>query len=302
MRKPLSRMPLVQAIAWIVGSALMVAIVGHLILQHVVHTKQAILRNSSYHIVRIVQTGPQKEALSTLCLAEVMGLSIDRPIHISRFNIAQAEQQLAACPVIEKVHIALEKPHTVHVDYHTRQPIAWLYDYVNIGIDEKACCFPVSPYFSAKNLPEIYLGLFSSPSSSANLIWNHPLQDERLKLAMTILHLFSRKEYNGLFLLRRIDVASAFAESCGQRQIVLKIEEHGRKLMGGREFLVTLPLYLRLSVKNVSQEVGNYLVLRQKLWDSLDLTHLVGVPSQRNEVVLPARVIDLRIDGLAFMQ
>jgi hypothetical protein len=295
-RSPL--VPLVRAVAWIVGSALVVAVSGHFFIEHTIHKKRAMLRDPKYRVTRIIQTGPQKEALSTLCLAEIMGLSSDFPIPLSAFNVEQAEKRLSACPVIEKASVSLEKPNTIYVDYLTRHPVAWLYDYVNIGLDEKGCCFPVTPFFSPKNLPEIYLGLFAQHPPPPPLVWNQPLQEERLKLALSILRLFSAKEYCGLFTIRRIDVSSAFAESCGQRQIVLSIEETCKKKHGERDIHLTQPLFLRLSVKGISQELGNYLSLRQKLWDTIDLAQVSG----KQEAVLPPRVIDLRIEGLAFIQ
>lgn len=296
-RTPL--VPLVRAVAWIVGSALVVAVSGHLFIEHTIRKKRALLRDPKYRIAHIIQTGPQKEVLSSLCLAEIMGLSSDYPLPISAFNTEQAEKRLRSCPVIEKARVEVEKPSTVYVDYLTRHPVAWLYDYVNIGLDEKGFCFPVTPFFSPKNLPEIYLGLFAHHPFPVPLVWNEPLQEERLKLALSILRLFSTQDFCNLFTLLRIDVSSAYAESCGQRQIVLTIAETCRKKVGDKELLISQPLYLRLSVKNISQELGNYLSLRKQLWDTIDLAQ-VAIKDQ--EAVLPARVIDLRIEGLAFIQ
>jgi hypothetical protein len=295
------KIPLVRAVAWIVGSALVITASGHFFLQNHKKKQMALLHDPQFRITRIVQTGPQKEALSTLCLAEIMGLSFDRPIPLSSFNAAQAERCLTACPVIEKARVVVEKPSTLYIDYNTRQPIAWLYDYVNLGVDEKRCCFPVVPFLSPKNLPEIYLGLFANQAPERPLVWNQPLQDERLELALTILHLFSNKEYSGLFTLRRIDTSSILAESCGQRQIVLMIEETCKRKIGEREAILFQPLFLRLSHQNISQELGNYLSLRQKLWDTVDFTQLAATEKDL-EMTLPPRVIDLRIEGLAFIQ
>jgi len=288
--------PIVRAVAWIVSSVIVVAVAGHLFLQHTSRKHRQLLDDPKAHIMRIVQTGPQKEALSTLCLAEIMELSSDHPAPFASFNIGQAQRRLSNCPVIEKARVALEKPNTLYIDYRTRQPLAWLYDYVDIGLDEKGICFPVAPFFSPKNLPEIYLGLFER-QPPPTLVWNQPLDDERLKLGLAVLRLFPKDEAR----LRRIDVSSAFAESCGKRQIVLMIEESCRKIIGEREVVVVQPLFLRLSVKNISQELGNYHSLRKKLWDTVDFSHL-GLQGNASGLTLPARVIDLRIDGLAFIQ
>ncbi len=299
--KQSAKVPLVRAVAWIVGSALVISGGGHFFIQHAVRKDRQMLHDPRYRITRIVQTGPQKEALSTLCLTEIMELSADHPVPISNFNTAKARRRLAACPVIEKVRVEVEKPNTLFVDYRTRQPVAWLYDYVDIGLDDKGICFPVTPFFSPKNLPEIYLGLFERQPPPAALVWNQPFEDERLKLALSILRIFSSKEYSGLFTLHRIDVSSAFAASCGKRQIVLNVEESCKKIVGESEVLAFQPLFLRLSVKNISKELGNYLSLRQKLWDTVDFSHQTR-QANGAEIILPPRVIDLRIDGLAFIQ
>jgi len=287
--------PLVRAIAWIVASALVVAAAGHFFASQMVKRKKAMLEDSRFRITRIVQTGPQKEALSTLCLAEIMGLSSDRPLSIATFQKQRAEKRLLSCPVIEKARVKTEPPNTIYVEYSARQPVAWLFDYVNMGVDEKGCPFPVTPFFTPKNLPEIYLGAPHKP-----IVWNVPLKDDRLELAFSVLRLFSTKDYNNLFTLKRIDVSSVDAPSCGQRQLILGIEETCRKKVGGQDILLSQPLFLRLSVKNIGQELGNYLSLRKKIWDTLDTSQIRA--SSQETVLLPVRVIDLRIEGLAFIR
>ncbi len=289
--------PVVRAVAWIVGTLIVVTTASHLFLEHVNRKHRELLNDPKARITRIVQTGPQREALSTLCLTEILELSSDRPVPTVLFNAPKALRRLTSCPVIERAKVHVEKPNTLYIDYSTRQPIAWLYDYVDVGLDEKSICFPVIPYFSPKKLPEIYLGLFEQPTPPSSLIWNQPLEDERLKLAYTILQLFSKSEA----AIRRVDVSSAFAESCGKRQVVLVIEENCRKILGEKERTFLQPIFLRLSVKNIHQELGNYNNLRKKLWDTVDFS-LLSSQKGMSEYVLPPRTIDLRIEGLAFIQ
>jgi hypothetical protein len=71
--------------------------------------------------------------------------------------------------------------------------------------------------------------------------------------------------------VKRLDVSKAFLPSLGRREVVLILEEQG------------FTKSLRLTPKNVAQELGNYLELRSKL---------PAVP----------QIIDLRIPQLAFIQ
>ncbi len=202
-----------------------------------------------FNIVSIIQTGPQKEALKTVYLAELLSISCDRPTSIYRFNCKKAEAKLLKSPVIKEAHVTVLAPGSVYIDYTVRKPIAWLGNYHNRAIDEEGHVFPIYPFFTPKNLPEIYLSKKSNP--------------KELALAFKILKLLPPQTFS----LKRIDVANAFAPSCGSREIVL----------------ITESTYLRLSTKNYQQELGNYLSLRPEL--SSD-----------------TQIIDLRIPKLAFIK
>jgi cell division septal protein FtsQ len=224
---------------WVVGSTLLITGGTHKALK-IYHNKHK--STAHYYLCRIVQTGPQREALKTTYLAELMSVSANRPITVSAFDSMAAEKRLQSSPVIKEAKVKLIEPDTIYVDYTVRQPFAWLYDFDNIALDEEGVPFPVSPFFTPKKLPEIYLGI-------QNFYWNRPLKERSAQLALTILQLLSRLSLN----VKRLDVSKAYLPSLGRREVVLILDEQGFTKM------------LRLTPKNFAQELGNYLELRGKL-------------------------------------
>jgi hypothetical protein len=294
-------LPLTHALAWIVGSSLLVSGTAHLCLKH--YMKQKSQPRQVIH--SIVQTGPQREALKTEYLAEVLGISIDRPVYFTSFDLKAAELKLLHSPLINQARVKALPPNALYVDYTIRQPIAWLYDYENIAIDKEGYPFPFRPFFSPKNLPEIYFGMpaFSIRSEDPDrpmAAWCQPLKGKYITLAFDLLALMNSPQVSDLFRVKRIDVSNAFAESCGKREIVLIVEDTIIQQQGGKEVQFTFPKILRLSTKNYAQELGNYLTLREKLVEterqSIRISQGKTHPIRQKE-----KVIDFRIPNLAFI-
>ncbi|MBS3904094.1 MAG: hypothetical protein KGZ39_02065 [Simkania sp.] len=286
-----SKVSFIKAAYWITGSVIAVATIGYTLVNKIVTARRDLDQDPRQRIVRIIQTGPQKEALSTLYLSELMQLSIDRPFTMRSFNLKLAEKRLRSSPVVQDVKIFFDGPGTVAVDYEVRQPSAWLYDFVNIGVDISGVPFPIYPFYSPKKLPEIYLG------EPLQLIWNRPIDHPKMQLSLSLLEMLAPAP----FLIKRIDVGGAFAESYGKKQIVLIIEEQFKISYQDREILCILPRILRLSTKEYRQELGNYLVLRDELSSSFDPT-LADFDREERIARLPEQVIDLRIAGMAFLK
>ncbi len=233
------KIPLVQAVAWIVGSMLIVTGGTHKGLQF--YQQYQAKRKVSY-LSRIVQTGPQREALKTTYLAELMQICADRPTAAAFFDPGLARGRLLASPVIKEAFVRLTEPDTIFIDYTVRQPAAWLYDFENIALDEEGYPFPVYPFFTPKKLPEIYLGI-------QQFSWNQPLSDQKTSLALMLLQLVNKLSLQML----RLDVSQAFHKSLAGREIIVILDEKG--------FTKTL----RLTPKKFAQELGNYLELRDQL-------------------------------------
>ncbi len=232
-------MRLVQSLTWIMGSALFLTGGTHKCLK-IYQNKHKAAAHS--YLCRIVQTGPQREALKTTYLAELMRISADRPVTVASFDPQMAQKRLLSSPLIKEARVKLIEPDTVYVDYTVRQPFAWLHDFENIALDEEGVPFPVSPFFTPKKLPEVYLGI-------RNFYWSRPLKERNAQLALTILNLLNRLSLQ----VKRLDVSKASEQSLGRREVIIILDEQG------------FTKVLRLTPKNFAQELGNYLELRTKL-------------------------------------
>lgn len=288
-----------KALTWIIGSMLFVTGGGYSSIKTYLKYRQQVQSDPKYYLSRILQTGPQREALNTTYLAELMQVAADRPTNLKLFDPKRATLRLLQSPVIKKATVKIVKPDTVYIDYTVRQPVALLYDFSNTAVDEQGYPFPITPFFSPKKLTEIYLGV-------NKIAWNQPVQGKEIQLALSILKLLSELyNTNNLknrlsFVIKRIDVSKAFEENLGRREIVVIVEPVSKLHLDqnrhfdtsnsdSKESFATDSVdhrgffhYLRLSLKNYPQEMGNYLELCSQL------------PPQ-------TQVIDLRIPQLGFI-
>lgn len=187
---------------------------------------------TSAPIRSIAQTGPLKEGLKTEYFAEVLDLSVDTP---KSLDPEEAEKILRKSPFIKEVEVSLINPETLYIDYTLRQPTYLLGDFSNMAIDETGVPFPLSPYFTPKNLPELILGLKEVA----------PIPQERLELVNHII-----KQVGDEKQISRIDLTHIEEESLGKREIILVLKnEHT----------------LRLTPKRCSEEIAHYLTLCEQL-------------------------------------
>lgn len=248
------------------------------------------LNNEKYKIATIVQTGPEKEVLKTAYLAELLGLSLDRPTNLYALDLRKAKLKLLVSPLIANARLEKIFPSTLYIDYEVRKPIAWLADYKNTAIDREGYLFPVVPFFSPKNLPEIYLGL-------------HPFTGWQVKgpyfqIALEILQFLETAPWKEGLRIQRIDVSNAFAPSLGQREVVLFTEEEVCRRIEGREVVCTFPKILRLTPRDYTQQLGNFFVLRRTMMEDYQ-KQLVAL---REGGRFAPRIVDLRIPQLAFVE
>ncbi|NGX46678.1 MAG: hypothetical protein K1000chlam3_00038 [Chlamydiae bacterium] len=246
-------------------------------------------------IKAIIQTGPQKEALKTAYLAELLGLSVDQPILSADFDLKGAQASLLTSPVIKEAEVKFKEPGILYINYTIRQPICFLHDFENIALDAKAVPFPITPFFSPKRLPEIYLGM------KENLIWKQPITGEKIELAFDLLKILEGPIVCDLFNVKRIDVSHAFEKSCGRREIVLLTGDELLVTQKEKDIRFVFPRILRLSTKNYSQELSNYLKLREQLLEKEQM-QLDFPEGEERRVIYPQKVIDFRIPQLAFIE
>lgn len=258
------------------------------------------LADEKYQIKAIVQTGPEKEALKSAYLAELLGLSVDSPTSLYAMDCKKAETMLLASPLISHAIVKRLDTSAIYIDYEVRKPIAFLADYKNIGVDREGYLFPIAPFFTPKEIPEIYLGLppFGAGADSFGRLggqWHVPLQDPFWHLALEILDTLEEVPWKEGFRVKKIDVSNGLAPSLGQREIVLMTEE---------EFFIKegisciFPKLLRLAPKDYAQQIANFCLLRRNIEDDYRKQLAYCTESRR----FAPRIIDLRIPQLGFVE
>ncbi|HSX13755.1 MAG TPA: hypothetical protein VLE96_04970 [Chlamydiales bacterium] len=259
------------------------------------------IHDPKYDITAIIQTGPEKEALQTAFLEELLELSCDRPTNLYAFDLKVAEKKILSSPLISEAHIKKIPPNIVYIDYTVRKPIARLGDYQNVAIDKDGYLFPLLPFYAPKELPEIYLGLPPFGGSEDSLgrkggEWLTPLQNPHFQLAIEILQFLEGSPWREGIRIKRLDVSNAFAKSLGTREIVLTTEEE----ILVKTHLCIFPKILRLCPKNYEKQMHHFLVLRKNMIEdySRQLTDAVIPKSGK----FSSRIVDLRIPHLAFVE
>ncbi len=292
-----------QALTCLIGSTvatLTVTLFGYHLYQSWKHAR---LTSAQYNITAIVQTGPEKEALKTSYLAELLNLSADSPRSLYSLHPKDAEKALLASPLIQSAHIQRLPPNTLYIDYQVRKPIAYIADYRNTAIDRHGYLFPVSPFLSPKELTEIYLGLppFGASEDSSGRrggLWRTPLNNRYLTLALDLLQTFEGSPWREGLRIKRIDVSNAFAPTLGRREIVLFTEEEFILRRDDQQLTFIFPKILRLAPKDYAQQLNNFFALRRTMVEDYR-KQLATAPTGGR---FAPRIVDLRILQLAFVE
>ncbi len=303
--KKTSQLPLTHALGWIVVSTLFITGISYSGFKYYLRYRYREAYSTDYLVRSIIQTGPQKEALKTEVIAEILGISQDHPPSALLFDLAEAKRKLLEFPLIARAEVKLIKPNKLYVDYTVRKPIAWLEDFENVVIDKEGMPFPFAPFFSPKNLPKIYLGLrpfgvSSDDAAKPLMMWGRSLDGTHLQLALELLTLVADPKWSDYFHKLRIDVSNACAESYGRREVVLTIEDEICTRAKDADVRYIFPRILRLAPKDFAQQLGNYLKLRPQLIAE-EQKHLPNHVAHAAAVTAERRVIDFRIPQLAFI-
>ncbi|MCP5505771.1 MAG: hypothetical protein H7A38_02685 [Chlamydiales bacterium] len=202
-------------------------------------------------IKTIAQTGPLKEGLKTDYLAELLDLSLDHP---QCLELSVVEKRLLESPMIKAVSASYLNPETLYIDYTLRSPKFLLIDLENRALDEEGALFPLTPHFTPKHLPEIYLGLKSLEGLKVSY------DDEKKEIAQTLSQMLADT-------LLRIDLSHVEEPSLGKREIVVIVQSGEKKH------------FLRLPTHEFEAQLKRYLAMREKI--------------QGQELIIDLRVPDL---------
>jgi hypothetical protein len=293
-----------QAMTCLIGSTLCTLLLALIPIHFWKKGRHARLTDPRFQITAIIQTGPEKQALKTTYLAELLGLSSDQPISLYALNCERAKEKLLASPLIASAHVKRLPPSALYIDYEVRKPIARLADYQNVALDREGHLFPLDPFLPPKELPELYLGLpsFGGPTDRFGRkggLWQTPLEGRHFRLALEILQTLEQSPWQSEFRVKRIDVSNAFAESLGIREIVLSIEEEIILDRSGQPLICTFPKLLRLSPKDYPRQLVHYQALKRGITEQykrqLATAELAGGR-------FSPRIVDLRIPQLAFIE
>ncbi len=248
------------------------------------------LHNENYQIKTIVQTGPEKEALKTAYLVELLGLSSDKPASLYAFNLKKGQELLLQSPLIANAKLKRSPPNTLYIDYEVRKPIARLADFKNIAIDQSGHLFPISPFLTPKRLPEIYLGIASIEG------WYH--ESPAFLLAAEILKVLETAPWTEGLRIERLDVSNAFAPSLGTREIVLITDEEITLRKENKEIVCHFPKILRLSTKDYELQLNHFFTLRRAMMED----YKKQLSAVKTGGRFTPRIVDLRIPQLAFVE
>ncbi len=110
-----------------------------------------------YQLRGIHQTGPQKGALPTQYLAQLLDLSVQERASIYKLPLDQLTESLRRLPAISEAFVDLSPPNALYVNYTLRQPRALIGGKENRAVDDEGKLFPLYPFHSPKVLPVLYL-------------------------------------------------------------------------------------------------------------------------------------------------
>lgn len=291
-------LPLRKALLIIALSTLTISGSCYAVLHYVKHLREKQRNDPAYNIVAIVQTSPHAQGLKTSYLAEVLGLSADRPGNLFQFSSVEGGRKLLESPVIKSATVRKIRPGTLHIDYELRKPIAYCGDYLNMAIDADGVVFPINPFFTPKLLPEIRLGDgFSCNSSKGKeVVWGGVVEGAAKELAFTLLEEVPKALEQGTVLLG-IDVSRAFAPSDGQREIILRLEDRVTRAGSGQTVQCHYPRIVRLRPETYRKQLDNYRRLSTHLRErerNGAMPHLGAVYRTKQVIV------DMRLSELAF--
>jgi len=286
------KLKLAHALFWILFSTFIISGSSYFIFSQVRKLKKNKLISTKYNIKTIAQS-QNDITLDVNYLAELMSLSSNKPTNIFLFDENKARENLLSSPMIKEAKIKKIKPNCIFVDYKIRKPIAYLYDFENIAIDEDGYIFPINPFY----LPSDFCKFFLNVDEFKGF---EKIDSKKAIYALDIYKNLKNSGFADLVRIKVLDTSRLEFESYGKREILLFIEEEIKVRKNQKDRIVIFPTILRLALNNYLEQIGNYISLREKILK--DYENQIKSIDLENEIVkFKPKTIDLRLSKLAFI-
>jgi len=287
----MKKLKLSHSLFWIFFSTLIISGLNFLIFREVKKYRKEKYISKKYNIKTICQN--KNDILDANYLAEIMNLSSDKASNIFLFDENKAKENLLFTPFIKNANIFKIKPNCLYVDYQIRKPLALLYDFENVAIDEDGYVFPIKPFYKDHDLCSIYIGL-------DNFEGFNRIETDQTVLTLNILKKIIQSGFADLVKLKILDTSRLQHLSYGKREIVLSIEEEIEIIKNQKKINLIFPKILRLAENNYLEQIANYLSLREKIMKDYE-NQIKNINEDNDVVFFKPKTVDLRISKLAFI-
>lgn len=278
LKQPVHKIPVKRAIIFLLLSLVLTTFIFFATRFFLCYLTERNENDPRYSIKVLAQSCTTDEPLRFAHLAEMLELSIDKPINLYAVRKQDLEKRLLSYPIVQSASVRFIEPCIVYVDYSLRKPVAMLADFENVGIDAEGHLFHIVPFITPKKLPEIYFG---------NL-WGSNERKMLLERAFDLLECIQKKEYSTAAMhVSYIDMQKAQATTA-DREIILE-------LIGKRKYL------LRLQSEGYEDGLNRFFTLIQHRMEALLAKEVIKPPSVIPWDDTEQIVVDLRLPKLAYI-
>jgi|GEM_PF-3071365 len=106
-------------------------------------------------VLSLALVSESRDQLKSDAVAEWLNLSAEKFTPLTTFNLKEGAEKLLKIGLMQKVQLYKLEPSALVVSYTLREPFATVANWKNTGIDRGGHLFPLSPFFSPKELPEL---------------------------------------------------------------------------------------------------------------------------------------------------
>lgn len=212
-------------------------------------------------------------------------LGLDGPelVLMRDFSVGHAKRQLQGIPILKHSKVKVVKPGIISIEYILRSPVAFMGDVENCVFDGEGCCFPFSPFYAPRGLPEVFFGL--SPGEGTHA---YDFKLPHLEYALDLLHYFEERKWLGQLL--RVTLSRMQKKENSKKEIIF---ECIAQLPCGSEKHV-----VRIHPQSYEVAKKEYVALMRTLQGKVG-KEIPFLPYKSLDSVY--RIIDLRVAGQALL-